>query len=65
MDSSGNECEGYGMTGGTTDWYISQNNHGRFKLVGVKGVYSQEEVQKIIASGSGLRLGIILRHPIQ
>ena len=53
MDSSGNECEGYGMTGGTTDWYISQNNHGRFKLVGVKGVYSQEEVQKIIASGSG------------
>lgn len=53
MDSNGNECSGYGMSGGTIDWYISQNNHGRFKLVGVKGVYNSEEVTKIIAGGSG------------
>lgn len=52
MDSSGNECDGYGMSGGTTDFYISQNNHGRFKLVGVKGVYNESEVNNIIASGT-------------
>lgn len=52
MDSNGNECSGYGMSGGTTDWYISQNNHGRFKLVGVKGVYNESEVNNIIASGT-------------
>ena len=52
MDSNGNECSGYGMSGGTTDFYISQNNHGRFKLVGVKGVYNESEVNNIIASGT-------------
>lgn len=52
MDSSGNECDGYGMSGGTTDFYISQNNHGRFKFVGVKGVYNESEVNNIIASGT-------------
>ena len=44
MDSSGNECDGYGMSGETPDetsWFVSQNNHGRFKLVGVKGVYNK------------------------
>lgn len=56
MDSNGNECSGYGMSGGTTDFYISQNNHGRFKLVGVKGVYDDteetQEVRNIIKKGS-------------
>ena len=52
MDSSGNECDGYGMSGGTTDFYISQNNHGRFKFVGVKGVYNESEVNQIIAYGT-------------
>jgi hypothetical protein len=56
MDSNGNECDGYGMSGGTTDFYISTSNHGRFKLVGVKGVYSDteenQEVRNIIKKGS-------------
>ena len=57
MDSNGNECSGYGMSGDTasTNFYISQNNHGRFKLVGVKGVYSDTEenpeVRDIINKG--------------
>ena len=51
MDSNGNECAGYGMSGGTTDFSISQNNHGRFKLIGVKGIYNESEVNDIITSG--------------
>ncbi len=51
MDSNGNECAGYGMSGGTTDFSISQNNHGRFKFVGVKGIYNEGEVDAIITSG--------------
>lgn len=52
MDSDGNECDGYGMSGGTSDMYISQNNHGRFKLVGVVGTYNSTEVNSIITSGT-------------
>ena len=51
MDSNCNECAGYGMSGGTTDFSISQNNHGRFKLIGVKGIYNESEVNDIITSG--------------
>ena len=57
MDSNGNECDGYGMSGGTTDFYISPNNHGRFKLVGVKGVYNENEVNNIITSGKSEDIG--------
>ena len=39
MNSSGNECDGYGMSGDTTSWGISQYNHGRFKLVGITGAH--------------------------
>ena len=51
MNSSGNECSNYGMSAGDGDWAISQTNHGRFKLVGVKGVYNSSEVDSIIAKG--------------
>jgi hypothetical protein len=40
MNSSGNECDGYGMSGDTTSWGISQYNHGRFKLVGITGAHA-------------------------
>jgi hypothetical protein len=40
MNSNGNECAGYGMSAGEINWGISQYNHGRFKLVGVVGVYT-------------------------
>lgn len=52
MDSNGNECDGYGMSGGTSDFYVSQTNHGRFKLIGVKGTYEESEVNDIITSGT-------------
>ena len=53
MNSNGNECIGYGMTAGEANWAISQNNHGRFKLVGVVGVYNSSEIDDIIADGLG------------
>lgn len=51
MNSDGNECDGYGMEGGSENWFISQTNHGRFKFVGVKGVYSAAEVEAIKNDG--------------
>lgn len=53
MNSNGNECIGYGMSGGTVSWNISQNNHGRFKLVGVVGIYNSDEIDGIIEDGLG------------
>lgn len=40
MNSSGNECDGYGTSGVTGNWAISQYNHGRFKLVGITGAHA-------------------------
>ena len=56
MNSNGNECDGYGMSGGSSDFGISQNNHGRFKLVGVQGVYTSGEVDAIVTSGQSTNL---------
>lgn len=53
MNSNGNECTGYTMSGGSVSWNISQNNHGRFKLVGVSGIYNSDEVDDIIEDGLG------------
>ena len=56
MTSNGNECSGYGMASGTPYWDISQTNHGRFKLVGVKGVYNKSGetgTDEIIKAGLG------------
>ena len=61
MTSSGNECDGYDMSGGTGSMSISQTNHGRFKLIGVKGVYDKDEVTKIIAGGSGAEGAVYTR----
>ncbi len=46
--SNGNECDGYGINGGTGVWTVSQTNKGRFKFVGVKGIYEEDEVDTII-----------------
>ena len=51
MNSNGNECTGYTMSGGSVSWNISQNNHGRFKLVGVVGIYTSNDVTTIINDG--------------
>lgn len=50
INSDGDECEGYEITGvSNTSYAISQYNHGRFKLVGVYGAYCKSEVDTIIA----------------
>jgi len=46
--SNGNECDGYGINGGTGAWTVSQTNKGRFKFVGVKGAHTDGEVDEII-----------------
>ena len=58
MDSNGDECSGYGMgaDSGATNFLISQTNHGRFKLVGVVGVYNASGdtgTDEIIKAGEG------------
>lgn len=53
LTSTGNECDGYGTEGGQYSWSVSQTNRGRFKFVGVTGVYTDEKVQTIIDKGSG------------
>lgn len=50
--STGNECDGYGISGGSGAWTVSQSNRGRFKFVGVTGTHTEEEVAAIIASGT-------------
>ena len=46
--SNGNECDGYGINGGSGAWTVSQTNRGRFKFVGVKGAHTDDEVDEII-----------------
>lgn len=50
LSSTGNECIGYGMEGGSAAWTVSQTNRGRFKFVGVTGSHTEEEVKSIIES---------------
>ena len=50
--SSGNECDSYGLNSGSTSWLVSQTNKGRFKLVGVVGIYTEQEVDKYIQWGT-------------
>lgn len=50
--STGNECDGYGISGGSGAWTVSQSNRGRFKFVGVTGTHTEQEVANIIASGT-------------
>ena len=48
ISSDGDECEGYGISGETGNMYVSQSNHGRFKIVGVFGAKKESEVKGII-----------------
>ena len=50
ISSTGDECVGYELDGGEGSWSISQYNHGRFKIVGVWGSHSNEEVESIKSS---------------
>ena len=50
--STGNECDGYGISGGSGAWTVSQSNRGRFKFVGVTGTHTEEEVAAIISAGT-------------
>lgn len=43
IDDSGDECSEYKMSGGSENWYISQTNKGRFKLVGWTGEHTASE----------------------
>jgi hypothetical protein len=46
--STGNECDGWGVSGGTGAWTVSQTNKGRFKFVGVTGAHEESKVDEII-----------------
>lgn len=48
--STGDECNGYGISKGNGAWTVSQTNKGRFKLIGVTGTHTQSEVTAIINS---------------
>ena len=48
ISSSGDECEGYQLNGGTGSMYISQYNHGRFKIKGVFGTKTEAEAKRIM-----------------
>jgi len=48
FNSSGNECIGYKLGGNEGTWGISSTNRGRFKLVGVTGKHTTQEVATII-----------------
>jgi hypothetical protein len=39
MNDGGNECIGYNMSSGSSSFAVSQFNHGRFKLIGVTGIW--------------------------
>ena len=48
ISSSGDECDGYNLAGGDSSYAISQYNHGRFKIVGVYGPQTSDDVDTII-----------------
>lgn len=48
LSSTGNECVGYGISGSSAVWTVSQTNRGRFKFVGVTGSHTADEVEDII-----------------
>lgn len=48
LESSGNECVGYGANGGATSFDITSTNYGRFKLFGWSGLHTEEELAAYI-----------------
>lgn len=57
ISDDGDECSGYKLKGASGNWQISQYNHGRFKLVGVRGAKTAEQAKEIIEKGSNYRKG--------
>ena len=57
LESTGNECDGYGMQSGDKSWNVSQTNRGRFKLVGVTGPHDGGEIGGGGGSGSNTNGG--------
>ena len=52
ISSDGDECEGYEISAGEGNMEISQYNHGRFKIVGVFGSHTKDEVTRIMTENS-------------
>lgn len=53
MASSGDECDGYKMSGKTETFFVSQSNHGRFKICGVMGAHTPEETSGFTSASTG------------
>lgn len=51
LSSTGNECTGYGIGGGTGSWDVSTTNRGRFKIVGITGKHTEAEANGNSLSG--------------
>ena len=49
ISSDGDECDGYKIDSGEGNMEISQYNHGRFKIVGVFGSHTSEDVTRIMS----------------
>ena len=49
ISSSGDECSGYKISGDTGNMYISQANHGRFKIIGWYGKHKETEINAVRA----------------
>ena len=47
ISSSGDECEGYELSGEMGNMEISQSNHGRFKIIGWYGSHKESEIQNV------------------
>ena len=47
ISSDGDECEGYTLASTTGSFSISQYNHGRFKIFGVKGSHKNSDIAEI------------------
>lgn len=57
LESTGNECVGYGNNGGAGEWAISMSNYGRFKLYGWSGRHDFEEMKTWIGNGDATKAG--------
>lgn len=55
ISDDGDECSGYKLKGASGNYQISQYNHGRFKLVGVRGAKTEAKAKEIIEKGSNFK----------
>lgn len=53
LSSSGDECSGYTISGGSSSWSVSEYNRGRFKFVGYVGAHAEgTTIDSVKNSGS-------------